>query len=286
MNRISSFISMSSITQRAEEDHHSQFQSQRRFTLIELLVVIAIIAILAGMLLPALNAAKKKAQRIKCSGNLKQIGLAIMQYTSDNREYLPYGQVVKASTEPNSFTWDKDRNFRYALLGYIDKKESDIGSIASKPEQLSKSPYFCPGAAKNDEGGTTVDYSCNLKTMYFGRYNKNTSYTSKTYSSDWLCLSNILGNIWRDGSGNEVIPTGVSKSASGRGLVMDGGVQLYVSGNNKTRLRHDRSANGLFADMHVSNLPTCNAQALDKDGAATSSPYTMLQDWLYDHFAW
>ena len=97
---------------------------KKNFTLIELLVVIAIIAILAGMLLPALSKARAKARAVTCMSNLKNMGVIFSIYMNDNEMYTPYICSADGNT-----TWLRT----LALFDYITLPKGSFG-IAACPD--------------------------------------------------------------------------------------------------------------------------------------------------------
>jgi prepilin-type N-terminal cleavage/methylation domain-containing protein/prepilin-type processing-associated H-X9-DG protein len=80
---------------------------KQAFTLIELLVVISIIALLVGILLPALGAARRTAQRISCASNQRQLGLAFAIYAQANNDHYPYAYHKDPGTGDVTYWWDR-----------------------------------------------------------------------------------------------------------------------------------------------------------------------------------
>ena len=122
------------------------------FTLIELLVVISIIALLVGILLPALGAARKSAQNMKCLSNLRQIGIGNWAYSFENKELLPPSFV-----QPGSPNWDdivEGTEWPAIINAYLTG--SSKTDYADEADENNTEAFLCPSVP---EDGGRLHYS-------------------------------------------------------------------------------------------------------------------------------
>jgi prepilin-type N-terminal cleavage/methylation domain-containing protein/prepilin-type processing-associated H-X9-DG protein len=234
----------------------------RGFTLIELLVVIAIIAILIGLLLPAVQKVREAAARAKCSNNLKQLGLAMHSFANTNKDSLPPSYIYVTSPTPNAHAWG------VYLLPHIEQtalfQQYNLNTIfvAGANANVIKTPvktFQCPSNPEQDK-----IYTCNAALA--------SAYSLPQFqaaSSDYHIVSGVMGSLW------SLVASGVANPDRSGALTVNQNTSLLAitDGTSNTILLGEISGKN---DMWVKGKKTSTG---DQQGGGWGDPFSG-ENWL------